>query len=307
VKILYVAKHGSGDNDDEGGVAHALRQLGHQVECVQELRRHRPGMKVIDETFQTDADFCLFHKWAVISEIDSLKIPRVFWYFDLVDSEDPSLKRRSGVRVQWFGDVLPHCLLGFCTDGDWVAKDRTGKLVHLMQGMDERVAGYGKPIRGYAPILFTGMINHGRSRANHIAHLQERYGEDFRILGAGGASGRIHGRPLANIFASCRVVVAPDGPQSARYWSNRVYIVTGLGGLLLHPYTDGLAQQYTPSVDLLYYRTWEELDERIDCLLRPESDNFVQKMREAGHNKTMKCHLYRHRCAQLIDAVKERL
>lgn len=298
MKILYVARHNCGDNDDEGAIAHALMQLGHEVHLMHEKPRHRLGRSPLENR----ADFCLFHKWPDPFEISHMRIPCVFWYFDLVWSDDPTLKARAHSRVEWMKAVIPSCVLGFCTDGDWVANDRTGKLRHLMQGMDERVAGYGQPIGDYPPILFAGMVNHGQSRASHIEQLDERYRLKLKILGDGGPHHRRHGRALADIFASTKIVIAPDGPNSARYWSNRVYLTTGLGGFLLHPYCRELEKHYQPH-ELVYYHTREQCNDLIDFYLTHDEER--ERFRHAGYERTMRDHTYRHRCAELIRQVQE--
>lgn len=311
MRILFVAKHDSGDNDDEGAVGHALTALGHDVVKVHELRKHRkPGDE--DRLRATDYDFCLFFKWGTVSEIREVRVPRAFWFFDMVRpvDGDPTLSARSAHRVQWMNEVIPLCVAGFCTDGDWIEScNRVLKspLVHLMQGADERYVGFGTPIPGYdgAEILFTGMINHGQKRAAHVAHLKERYGDRFGVLGDGGPRHRKHGRALADLFASVKIVVAPDGPNTDLYWSNRVYLTTGLGGFLLHPYCKGLTEQYEEGEELLFYKDQDDLDRLIDeyCVMA----DGREWMRKTGFNATVHRNLYRHRCAVLIDVMKERL
>lgn len=313
MKILYVAKHGPNDNQDEDAISHALRELGHVVVCVQEKRRNRdrPLMDVVRN--ESRFDFMLFHKWDVVSEIAEVSqiIPSCFWYFDMVRpvDDDPTLSARSETRVQWMRDVLaiPRVVAGFCTDGDWVVEDRfrTGKLRWLMQGADERTLGFGTPIPDYAgaEILFTGMINHGRRRAEHVAHLQTRYGDRFAVMGDGGPKYRKHGRYLADVFASCKVVVAPDGPNTARYWSNRVYLTLGLGGYLLHPYCEGLTEHYTRD-QLTTYKDWAHLDYLIDRAIHLPSD-FRRMEAERGHERTKATNLYRHRCEVLVREMEK--
>lgn len=301
MKIVFVARHNCGDNDDEGAIAHALRELGHEVECVHEKPRHRQGVDLAS----LKGDFCLFLKWPSPGEIAQVRMPRVFWFFDLVDSADPTLHARAASRVQWMRDAAPLCVAGFCTDGDWVARDTTGKLVHLMQGADERVAGFGKPTGDCPPILFTGMIHHGQRRASHIAELQAKFGKRFGMLGSAGPADRKHGRALADAFASTKVVVAPDGPNSDRYWSNRVYLTLGLGGFLLHPYCSELAKQYLPGTELVYYHSRRELEGLIGYYLTHDAER--EQLRIASHAKTMTAHTYRHRCEELVRIVKERL
>lgn len=310
MKILYVAKHGSGDNDDEGAIGYALEQLGHEVTRVHEIRKHRT--EPLRDTGRFD--FCLFHKWATVSEIAELRCPAAFWYFDMIRpiDGDVTLAARSESRVRWMTDVLalPNVVAGFCTDGDWVdwGNDRAvmwkGKLRWLMQGADERYVGFGTPDPDYSgpEILFTGMINHGKRRADHVAHLRERYGDRFGVLGDGGPKYRRHGRALADVFASTSVVVAPDGPNTDRYWSNRVYLSLGLGAYLLHPRCEGLLSHYRPE-ELTYYDSWAHLDHLIDYALGLPSE-FRRMTAKRGLERTRESNLYRHRCEELIRHVQ---
>lgn len=314
MNILYVARHGSGDNDDEGAIYHALRDLGHTVRNVHEKPRHR---SLADQRAITDLsyefDFCLFHKWPDPREVAEVRCPRAFWYFDMVQpvDGDQTLLARSQSRVDWMKKVVPHCVAGFCTDGDWVDADKTGRLVHLMQGADGRFVGEGTPLvtvegePAYPPVMFTGMINHGQRRAEHVAHLQDRYGDRFMVLGDGGPRYRLHQRKLADVFSTTKVVVAPDGPSTDRYWSNRVYLTLGFGGFLLHPYCEGLAEQYSQNVELVMYKSRQELDGLIDFYL--QNDAHRDAMRLAGYKATVERHLYRHRCHELVRVMKERL
>lgn len=301
MRILFLARHDGHDNDDEGAVAHALSELGHDVTLVHEKRGKRQ-----QPIHSITADFCLFFKHQTVSEIQELskRMPCAFWYFDMVESVegDPTLKARSMHRLQWMSDVLPLVVAGFCTDGDWVAKVG-GPLVHLTQGADARVAGLGKAKEGVPPIIFTGMVNHGQKRVEHVRRLGQRYGDKFGVLGDSGPRHRVHGRALADVFASAKIVVAPDGPSTDRYWSNRVYLTTSLGGLLLHPYCEELTKQYPPGV-LQYYRDRDELEELIDYYLTHEEARKVHMLR--AYEWTLSYHTYKDRCAELLRVVRER-
>lgn len=316
MRILYVANHNCGDNDDEGAIAYALRSLGHTVHTVHEKARHRdPGQRML--LGERGYDFCLFHKWATVSELAEVRVPCAFWYFDMIRpvDGDTSLLPRSESRVKWMVDVLrlPNVVAGFCTDGDWVDDcPLVGreKLYWLVQGADERAAGFGtSTVRDHPPILFTGMKHHGRKRADHLDRLKERYGERFVMLGDGGPKYRVHGRALADLFAAAKVVVAPDGPSTDRYWSNRVWLTLSLGGFLLHPYCRGLVDDphpwRCPPAALVTYRTRDELEGLIDFYLR--EDESREAMRRAGHDHVLTHCLYRHRCAELLKVMEGRV
>ena len=96
MKIVYIAKHDSGHNDDEGAIAHAFRSLGHEVICVPEDQGRRAAL-------HTGVDLWLAHKWndqSGINRINTIKNRSggvlAFWYFDLVlfDPQDTSLNSR---------------------------------------------------------------------------------------------------------------------------------------------------------------------------------------------------------------------
>lgn len=304
MKILFVAKHNCGDNADEEAVAYALEKLGHEVIKVHELQRHRNG---VDPT-KINADLCLFFKWESYFEIAEIakRMPVVSWYFDLISSEDPTLAKRMEFRRMWYQRLLPHMTLMCFTDGDWVHEqsDHTDKCRWLMQGMDERVAGLGTPLpEPKPPILFTGTPNHGRARYEQIHDLAHIYGDRFQVIGAGGPNGRVHGRALADLFASVRCVVAPTGPVSDCYWSNRVYLATGLGAALLHPRSKGVERHYN-GLEVCYYENQAELIRNIDRFLG-ESQSWIDRWRLAGYERTMREHTYYHRCTRLMQMVQE--
>ncbi len=314
MKILYIAKHQSGDNDDEGSILDALQHLGHEVICIHEKRRHR--QLVLTHPSQMDrlkADFCLFHKWESPTEISQMKTPKCFWYFDLVHSDDPLLVERSKFRVNWFRQVMPHVHLAFCTDGDWVLKQKEtahgAKYRWLMQGADQRVVGVGTPDPNLKlpPLLFAGMINHGSKRVEQIGRLRERYGDKLMLLGEGGARNRKHGRELADIMANVKIVIAPGGPSTDHYWSNRVFQALGFGAFLLHPRCANLDIFYDPGVHYLAYDNSAELsvESIIDEFIVEGAAEVRQAISQNALRRTIECNLYLHRVEALVQHMKE--
>lgn len=299
LRIVYVAKHDSGRNDDEGAICHALAELGHQVQRIRESEGVSASC--------IQGDLLLFHSWRDWETLARLKgrIPLVFWYFDLVDYPDPTLQSRNQRRRNWMREVLPHVDLGFCTDGDWVARDSFGKLTHLLQGADSRAAKLGTTqtsleAEAVPPILFTGTRHGGHQRASFVDEMTAVHGAAFHHIEEG-----IHGQPLAHLIARSQIVVAPDGPVTDRYWSNRVYQTLAFGGFLLHPYCEGLTEHYTPSREIVYYHAREELHEQIRFYLgRPHER---QRIAAAGHARTLAEHTYTHRCRELVRFVQKRL
>lgn len=292
MNILYVAKHDSGDNDDEGAITYAIESLGHTVQRLDE----RKGVKAYK---YRGYDFILFHKWRDLPTLRSLSAPKVFWYFDLVDYPDHTLAGRNQTRTNWMNEITPLVDLGFCTDGDWVAKDTTGKLVCLRQGADVRYAGMGISSQDRIPILFTGIRHGGIQRSNCVDALFYRYGNRF-VQKSG-----VHGRKLADLIASSRIVVAPEGPATDNYWSNRVYLTLGFGGFLIHPFCQQLVIDYEPGRELIYYRDRPEMFMLIDHFLMNPTKR--REISQAALQRTLSEHTYTHRVQRLIEIVKERL
>ena len=299
MRVIYVGNHGSGHGDDEGAIAHALAVLGHEIHLVAE----RHGKQCL----RLPGQLLLFHKWFDPHTLAALEnrrhdLRRVFWWFDLVDHPDPTLRARCQARARWMRDVTPRVDLGFLSDGDWQARDRTGRLVWLTQGADERVAGFGEPPRGGPehPILFAGIRHGGQGRQSFVDEMKERYGDRFRHVERG-----VYRRDLANLIAASQIVVAPDAPVTDLYWSCRAYTMLGSGAFLLHPYCRRLTGHYEHGKEIVYYRSREELHEQIAYYL--ERPALRREIAEAGLARTLREHLYRHRVEQLLQVVKERL
>lgn len=327
MKIAYVARHNGQGNDDEGAIGWALEQLGHYVVRFSEYDAYGLGGNLYAH------DFVLFHKWAGAAV--RVGCPKVFWHFDRVasdpDEQGTKLERWTADRRRWMARTMadPELLCGFCTDGDWVAHHepkcnclipslegagqhsptcsifKPNKLVWLTQGFDERQAGKGRFRPELArDVVFFGTANeNGQKRRRCLEALRERYGDRLWTLNKETRQ-PIHGRELADLCVSAKVIVAPDGPSTDRYWSNRVYLVTGLGGCLVHPICKELRGQY-PVDDLPMYGNLEALFWWIDLLLSDARGQATVK--ERGHRRTMTKHTYRHRCEALVEEVRGRL
>lgn len=314
MRILYIAKHNQPQsNDDEGSISCSLQSLGHIVHIVKENR--------LDiKAFKTRADIMLFHHWNQFGIMKSIGVPKVFWNFDLVDFKDSTMNHRTEERIHWMNQATEIVRLGFCSDGDWVHKDTTGKLLRLTQGSDPRIKydtdnplvcsnsttshyhghdNYGQPVEDIS-ILFTGSTKVGQRRESFVAEMRNTYGDKFHQVG-----GRLHGERLRAVISRSQIVVAPDGPASNYYWSNRVYLMLGYGAFLIHPYCETLTYQYEDKKEIVYYHSREELHHLIDYYQdKPEERAAIA---QAGLDRTRKEHTYLHRCKDLIKVVQSRL
>ncbi len=307
LRVLYVARHLSGGADDEGAVQHAFNALSHNVVAVQE---HDDG-KILHEASKPNwCDFLLMNKWSNHQLLSKIKIAKVCYFWDLVDwPRDASLARRCEERKQWMARTVPLVDLMFCTDGDWVAQDTSGKLHYLPQGADGRITGRGQqffatshPAHQQGPnILFTGIAGSGGvERASFVKEMRDRWGNNFQCIERG--TYREH---LQELIARTKIVVAPDSPVTHRYASNRIYNTLGFGGFLLHPYSDIIAEQYKDGQEIRFYNCREHLHVLIRDYL--QLDGARALIQEAGLKATVERHLYQHRVAEMVRIIGERL
>lgn len=294
MRIAYVARHDQpNSNDDEGAVTHALTQLGHDVQRLSEPKGRM--------AHRLKPDLVLFHKWLDLEALRSLREKRIktaFWYFDLVEwPDDATVRARCDARRWWMQQVMPLVDVGFCTDGDWVAK-HPEKLVWLPQGADERTLRMPTPGDKSIPILLVGTRASSRGRSEFVAWAKETWGDQLKHVERG-----VYGDALAELVSQARVVVAPDSPVTDRYWSNRIYNMLGLGAFLIHPQSDGVARQYGLD-NVCLYTDREHLKLLVERHLT-DPDN-AHRMATAGYVWTIQGHLYRHRCEALIGEVRRR-
>lgn len=303
MKIIYVANFEAGGTDDEGAILHAFRELGHTVEPVREQIGYRAA------NIAAGADLLLFHKWCdpgTLKAFGSI-CKRAFWWFDLVDHPDLSIRRRCDDRRAWMQSVIPYVDFGFLSDGDWVANCpwERHKLHYLPQGADGRIAGRGTPKcwgcgrDGWQfDILFTGIDRGGGDpRESWVREMSERYGDRFKHVRRG-----VYREELRDLIAAAKVVVAPDFPVTDRYCSNRIWNAAGFGAFLVHPYSQAVARAMGNTVE--WYMGRDQMHRLIDWALGLE-DGARRQGSQAALDLVLERHLYRHRCEELIKVIKE--
>ncbi len=311
MKVLYVANHGqTRSNDDEGSIADAFVRLGHKVECLPET--DSPLSDWVMEAMSREFDMLLFHKWCNANTLQQLKLPKVFWYFDLVNwPGDPTIRARCKTRIDWMSTMIPIVDAGFCTDGTWVEKanaypEVANKLIWLTQGADQRIATrLGFDVHKRHGLLFTGIKRQGGlGRLSFVENIHDTYGEadkggEFKHISTG-----CYGKTLLHEMAKAQIILAPDSPVTNNYWSNRVYITLGFGGFILHPYCSELAKQYQDGMEIVFYHNRDELHKLILYYL--ENPAEAQAIAKAGYERTKKEHLYVHRVESLIKTLTDR-
>lgn len=309
MKICYIARHNTPGNDDEGAIAYALRSLGHEVTCVVEhpFNRTRPiehQRRIGREYVRTAGhDIALIHhQWLGVTNKDyaatkmaKASCPVVFWFFDLVDH--PAVPGRWVSHIEWLASMTA---LGFCTDG---VAPQLGLHV-LRQGADARIAGRHDEHGERIPLLFAGMCR-PKEHPDRWAQLQDlrgRYGGRLHLRQSLQA-GWVYREQFARLISRTDIVLAPIDPTKSDYWSNRVYVVSGFGGFLLHPYCEGLAKEYVDGEEIVLYHGRQDLKDKIDYYLdRPDERRRISNN---AIRRTLADHTYTHRCRELMRVVEE--
>lgn len=306
MKIAYIGRHGQANsNQDEEAVVDGLTKLGHEVETFQETTSL---FEQRNPTYFKRFDFILFNKWYDTNSMERLKalgIKLVFWYWDLVDwPSDPTLSLRCQGRKRWMTDVTPLVNLGFCTDGDWVVKDKSGKLRWLLQGADQRNYGIWDRVE-LGPedmpidILFAGQVKGcGMGRADFHEWMTQNYGTRYKNVTSG-----FHGLELAKLVKRSRIIVCPPSPVTDHYWSNRAYLLGSMGAFIFHPLSKGLDAELSSSI--CWYSDLRHLARGIR--LASDQNPIMPVVKAALIDKLYSHSTYQHRCEVLVRTVQESL
>ena len=293
MKILYIAKHGQQNNDDEGSIYKSLTLLGHKVDRFQ-LNYFKTDKPILDN-ISKHYDFALFHKLPDADYVEYVcnKWKGICWYFDAVgkgfDSND-----------DYVNLVKDYFYIGLFTDGDFVNSQNKNNIKLLRQGLDldddndvfvPNVAYRlgNEPI----PFIFIGTIGHGGylEREQYLEKLKN----DF-------SGWRPHNKydifkeHLASVCRQTKIMLAMP-PVTDHYWSNRVYLLGGRSAFVLHPYSSELEKQFGDS--MAFYKDYEELKEKIDYFLVNHEER--QSMSQKAHSIILNEHSYFHRCEELVE------
>jgi hypothetical protein len=302
MKIAYIAVHRGLGNDDEGSIMHSLRELGHEVVPIMEYNDDYHRDRESDDYSKANScDWALIHHhWKHLGLLDAVRVPKVFWFFDLIDH--PLIPNR---LVDHVTRLLNICDFGFCTDGNWAAG--RPNVYHLMQGANPRDIGdRGQRLDSSRkrPMFFAGAISsHHPGRKEQLAALRNKY---KGLLVAYVSKGEwVYGQKMRKLLVFYKIALALKSPTKSRYWSNRVYNTLGYGGFLIHPYCEMLPEHYEPGKELVMYHSQEEMEQLIDYYLRADEER--EDIAKRGMARTIKDHTYVNRCRELLRVVEERL
>lgn len=265
------------------------------VEVVKKPEQDCRNIKeIIQEIDDLKPDLVLFHKartyapfTEIIRQIKERNIPTVTWLFDLYWDLPVNIGTRSLADPCFMADIV------ITTDGGHDERWKQIGMKHftVRQGIHEpdhkMIKGGGKNV------LFIGTVYTGDRRK--IVNFLRKYYDNFVI------HGRLSGFPNIPEWADeYRVkevrglklnkvigegIVVGDSVQSPYYWSNRVYEITGRGGLLLHPHTEGLNEEFEPYKEYIPYKRnhFGDLKDIIDYYMTHDKER--EAIRDAGFKR----------------------
>lgn len=287
----------------ENYITYAFRELGNKVitmqynhinfenpkQCVRELEEYRP-------------DIILFSKAKPKGEpekvIELLKengITTVCWLFDLyIDIQNRHIQLKNK-------NAPFNCKYLFSTDGGHQERFKEMGIDHklLRQGIYDKEAILYDRKKIYG-VIFVGSDFFG-TRKNMLDGLKMTYGLKFKRFGFPFTQ-EIRGLKLNELYASTKIVVG-DSQPSPKYWSNRIYETLGRGGFLIHPYVEGLEEEFEIGKDLVCYPYGDnaKLHELIDYYL--ENDDEREAIRKHGFETVKNKYTYKKRCEELLKQI----
>lgn len=146
-------------------------------------------------------------------------------------------------------------------------------------------------------------------RLELIEWLRGTYGSDFvEIPGPGKPA--IRGQGLVDIYAADAVFVGDSclAGGATRYWSDRIPETLGRGGLLVHPYVEGIEEHFDigPGGHLVAFQIGDfaDLSVAIDEARSMLADGSAAKMRSAAREHVLARHTYEVRVDQILALAK---
>lgn len=312
MRIVLLGNHHV-DYSSESHHAASLEGLGHEVVRLQEGTA--TGAEVLEESLMSDMlVFVHTHGWRtpglamerVLERLSRASIPTVTYHLDLWfglqrqrDLQQDPFYRSIGwfftvdrLMADWFnhntpvkGRYLPAAVFG----PECYISDQPSELANDVVF----VGSYGyHPEWAYRPRL--------------VDWLKATYGPRFTHVGGGSPYGTVRGDDLNRLYANSKVVVGDtlclnfDYPD---YWSDRVYETLGRGGMLIHPYVQGMERHFTEMEHLDFYRygDFDGLKDAIDFFL--EFDEEREVIRKTGHEHVKANHTYTQRWQHILDSV----
>jgi glycosyl transferase family 1 len=290
----------------ENHLARTLRGMGHDVVELQEnfIQPDHLAQRLNTEEFDL---FMLTRTWGETVKLDHLdilkkrKIPSVSYHLDLYHG----LQRDGGIETDsfWRTDMV------FTPDGDPKSAEffkKKGINHYYMKPGVFADECYLVPGAKDKEVIFVGSYNYHpewQYRPQLIDWLKANY-QGFELWGSHGL-GEVRENALNELYGRTKVVVGDSLrlPNHDYYWSDRVYETLGRGGFLIHPFIQGLQDEFTDKEHLVFYEygNFGQLHELIDYYLSHDVER--EEIRMKGHELVKNNYTYTQRLTKMLETV----
>ena len=203
-------------------------------------------------------------------------------YVVTTDGGNDDRWRHAGVNHIWMPPATTY------TDTQWVPEpndDAAGKVVFI--GLWERYFH----------------MNEYRWRGRMIKRLKRLLGPRL-VTYPGKDARRISGREMASVIAAASVVIGDSCIVGGtdHYWSDRVPITLGMGGLFIHPRVNGMEQFFEDGKHLITV-PHGDIDAMYQAIISADERPNTDEMREAGRQAVIEGHTFDVRARQIVEMV----
>jgi hypothetical protein len=290
------------DHSTENELRKAIGAAGHQVECFQE-NQPRVFVDLADRIADFDVVLWTRTGWdppvpheeqrRLLAAAELRGVPTVGYHLDRWFG----LHREDQTRTEPFF----RCAWLFTADGGHQENfDALGINHHwLPPAVSEFECIPGTPRSQFASDLaFVGSHQHGyhaewQHRPQLVKFLQRTYGDQIRFWPMVGQPA-VRGADLRDLYASTKINVGDSclAGDATHYWSDRIPETIGRGGFLIHPWVEGIDDQYADGKHLVTWPVgnWSDLTETIAYYL--DNDEERRRVAAAGREHVIAHHTY---------------
>ena len=309
-----------------------FRKLGIEVETFQESEASI--QQITKSALQSDMFMWTHtHGWNTEGIAKLLKllkekgIPSVGYHLDLW----MGIERQKNLETDPYWGLEYFFTVDKLFEGFMNSQEGLPKAFYMPAGVleDECYIGEKKAAYDFDVVFVGSKVYHKEwpYRTQLIEWLEKTYGNRFANYGHHG-KGVLRGEPLNNLYASAKVVVGDTLCKEFKYpfyYSDRIFETTGRGGFIIHPYIEGIqdefeTQQYnyslkhefndpiktfygTDRAEIITYPfgNFDYLKYLIDYFIKNDEEREAIKLR--GHERTKKAHTYTQRLQYLLETI----
>lgn len=108
---------------------------------------------------------------------------------------------------------------------------------------------------------------------------------------------------LADTYKCSKIALNITMEQGVSSMNYRVFEVLASGAFLLTDFKSDIIEFFNEDEDLAFYRTKEELIEKVDFYLK--NNQLREQIAQNGYKKVMNCHGFVHRAGEMLRVLKE--